>query len=127
MHELIEVPAAHLVGEALGWAVGEIEGVELSLDGPRDYLTDWRVYYRRGGQVVSRIERYNPQENWLLLGPLMTKSKITPTHCRTDDMWLAGDDEFEGSTPQIAVCRAYVFESRGEIVRVPKVLVRGRV
>lgn len=119
---MIEVPVAHLAGEALAWAVGCIEDVDLSLDGPHSYLTNWRVYYRRGGKVAPCIERYNPQENWNLLGALILKTKLTPTYCRTDDVWLAGDDEHDGNTPHIAVCRAYVSGVVGDFVRIPKVL-----
>lgn len=122
MSELIEVPVAHLAGEALAWAVGGIEDVDLILDGPRAYLTDWRVYYRCGGKAAQRTERYNPQEDWRLLGALILKTKITPTYCRTDDVWLAGDDEHDGKTPHIAVCRAYVSGVVGESIRIPKVL-----
>lgn len=136
MCEMIEVPAAHLVGEALGWAVGEIEGVELSLDGPRDYLTDWRVYYRRGGQVSYRFERYNPQEDWALGGPLADrhcKSFGHNKHIGASGEWrtfaykdgpllmrLAGGDSI-----LVALCRAIVLLRRGETVQVPKVLVGG--
>ncbi|MCK2122159.1 phage protein NinX family protein [Pseudomonas sp. PNPG3] len=132
--ELVKVSAADLSGEALAWAVGEIEGVVLYLDGPRAYLTDWRVYYRRGGQVSYRIERYNPQENWTLGGPLADRHcKVFGhnKHVGANGEWrtfaykdgpmlmrLAGGDSI-----LVALCRAIVLLHRGETVLVPKELV----
>lgn len=132
--ELVEVSIACLSGEALAWAVGEIEGVELYLDGPRAYLTGWRVYYRRGGQVSYRIERYNPQENWGLCGPLADRHcKVfgMNRHIGTDGEWRAFAYKEEplmmrlagGDSLQVAICRAIVRLHRGETVLVPKELV----
>lgn len=134
MQELIEVRAADLSGEALAWAVGEIEGVELHLDGPRAYLTDWRVYYRRGGLVSFRIERYNPQEDWALGGPLADKHcKVVGfnKHIRDGGEWRAFAYKKEpvlmrvagADSLLVAICRSIVLLHRGETVQVPKVLV----
>jgi len=133
VNDLIEVPAADLSGEALAWAVGEVEGVELHLDGPREYLTDWRVYYRRGGLVSYRFDRYNPQEDWMLGGPLADK------HCKSFGMLQDGTSKkwrsvaykngpllmrlAGGDSILVAICRAIVLLHRGETVHVPKVLV----
>ncbi|MDG9809497.1 MULTISPECIES: phage protein NinX family protein [Pseudomonas] len=130
--ELVVIGAANLSGEALAWAVGEIEGIELYLDGPRAYLTDWRVYYRRGGQVSYRFERYNPQEDWVLGGPLADR------HCKSFGMlqdgtgknWRSFAYKSEpllmrlagGGSLLVALCRAIVLLHRGETVLIPKEL-----
>lgn len=132
--DLVEVCAADLAGEALGWAVGKVQGIELHLDGPKGYLTTWRVYYRQGGNVSYRFERYNPQENWMLGGPLADqhcKSFGHNKHIGSDGHWrtfaykegpvlmrLAGGDSI-----LIALCRAIVLLHSGETVKVPKVLI----
>ncbi|ERL02451.1 hypothetical protein O999_05960 [Pseudomonas putida LF54] len=62
MTDLIEVKTADLVGEALGWAVGKAEGIDVFL-APPQYGNSWRVFARYGGQAIEHTKRYNPWED----------------------------------------------------------------
>lgn len=76
MTDLIEVKTADLVGEALGWAVGKAEGLNLELVPPQ-YGNSWRVFARYQGQAIEHTKRYNPWEDWALAGPLIEKYKVS--------------------------------------------------
>lgn len=129
MTDLIEVKTADLVGEALGWAVGKTEGLDLELVGPA-YNNPWRVFARYRATVTERTERYNPWENWALGGPLIEKRMVS-LHCpqSTDDVWagwvITDKGEFcqAGDSALIAACRAVVAAKLGDTVQVPKELI----
>ena len=70
MTDLIGVKTADLVSEALGWAVGKAEGLNLELVPPQ-YGNPWRVFARYQGQAIEHTKRYNPWEDWALAGPLV--------------------------------------------------------
>ncbi|UJW24741.1 MULTISPECIES: phage protein NinX family protein [Pseudomonas] len=76
MTDLIEVKTADLAGEALGWAVGMAEGLELELEPPH-YGTAWRVFARHRYTVTEQAKRFNPWEDWALAGPLIDKHKVS--------------------------------------------------
>lgn len=125
MTDLIEVRAADLIGEALGWAVGKAEGLELELVGPA-YNNPWRVFARYRATVTERTERYNPWENWALGGQLIQKYRVG-FGLYTDSFFaVTGLDEVpgdaDGSTHLIAACRAIVAAKLGDAVQVPKEL-----
>ncbi|NBA79057.1 DUF2591 domain-containing protein [Pseudomonas putida] len=132
MTDMIEVKTADLAGEALGWAVGKAEGLELELAGPSGYITFYRVFYRRGGKTSWVFERFNPWEDWALGGPLFDK------HCKGFGMLQDGTYSryrafaydrptgfsrlAGGPTILAAGCRAIVALNIGDTVQVPKEL-----
>ncbi|MFV7439660.1 phage protein NinX family protein [Pseudomonas vlassakiae] len=128
MTDLIEVKTADLVGEALGWAVGRAEGLDVFL-APPQYGNPWRVFARYQASATEHTKRYNPWEDWLLCGFLQEKyvrlvergadgesCAITwrPASCRDGEGW--------GSTTPVAVCRSLVDLITGDTVQVPKEL-----
>lgn len=122
MTDLIEVKTADLVGEALGWAVGKAEGLDVYLEPPGYNGVPWRVFVRYQGQAIEHTKRYNPWEDRALAGVLVEK------HCVCLDfkcgLWSAlGDEWIAGcQTPPIAICRAIVAAKLGDTVQVPKEL-----
>ncbi|MBI6940020.1 DUF2591 domain-containing protein [Pseudomonas putida] len=126
MTDLIEVKTADLVGEALGWAVGKAEGLNLELVPPQ-YGNPWRVFARYQGQAIEHTKRYNPWEDWALGGRLI-EERMVSLHCpqSTDDVWagwvITNKGEFcqAGENALIAACRAIVSARFGDTVQVPK-------
>ncbi|WP_435653057.1 DUF2591 domain-containing protein [Pseudomonas putida] len=131
MTDLIEVKAADLAGEALGWAVGKAEGLDLFL-APPQYGNPWRVFARYQSQAIEHTKRFNPWEDWALGGPLIEKRMVS-LHCpqSTDDVWagwvITSKGEFcqAGDSALIAACRAIVAAKLGDTVQVPKELIHG--
>lgn len=125
MTDLIEVKTADLAGEALGWAVGKAEGLELELVGPA-YNNPWRVFARYRATVTERTERYNPWENWALGGQLIQKYRVGFGLYSDSFFAVTGLDEVpgdaDGSTHLIAACRAIIAAKLGDTVQVPKEL-----
>lgn len=76
MTDLIEVKTADLNGEALGWAVGKAERLNLELIPPQ-YGNPWRVFTRYRGQAIEHTKRYNPWEDWALGGKLIEKYQVS--------------------------------------------------
>lgn len=76
MTDLIEVTTAELVGEALGWAVGKAEGLDVFL-APPEYGNPWRVFARYSYMVTEHTKRYNPWEDWALGGKLIEKYQVS--------------------------------------------------
>lgn len=76
MTDLIVVKAADLAGEALGWAVGKADGLDLILVPPQ-YGNPWRVFARYQASATEYTKRYNPWEDWALGGPLVEKYKVS--------------------------------------------------
>ncbi|WP_054903716.1 DUF2591 domain-containing protein [Pseudomonas sp. NBRC 111131] len=128
MTDLIEVKTADLVGEALGWAVGKAEGLNLELVPPQ-YGNPRRVFARYQGQAIEHTKRYNPWEDWALGGRLI-EERMVSLHCpqSTDDVWagwvITNKGEFcqAGENALIAACRAIVSARFGDTVQVPKEL-----
>jgi hypothetical protein len=132
MTDLIEVKTADLAGEALGWAVGKAEGLDLQLAPPGYNGVPWRVFARYRGEAIEHTKRYNPWEDWALGGHLFDK------HCKGFGMLQDGTDSryrafaynrptgfsrlAGGPTILIAGCRAIVALSIGDTVQVPKEL-----
>lgn len=129
MTALIEVKTADLAREALGWAVGKAEGLEMEIAVPSGYITFSRVFYRRGGKVSWVLERFNPWEDWAVGGPVMQKHNVS-LHCPQPEWhyWAAwitdnGKDVAQGAhLPLPAACRAIVAHKLGDTVQVPKEL-----
>ncbi|WP_085590823.1 DUF2591 domain-containing protein [Pseudomonas sp. B14(2017)] len=129
MTDLIEVKTADLAGEALGWAVGKAEGLDLQLAPPGYNGVPWRVFALYRAAVTERNERFNPWEDWALGGPLVGKRMVS-LHCpqSTDDIWagwvITDKGEFcqAGENALIAACRAIVAAKLGDTVQVPKEL-----
>jgi hypothetical protein len=121
MTDLIEMKTADLAGEALGWAVGIAEGLDLILV-PPEYGTPWRVFARYQGQAIQHTKRYNPWEDWALAGALVDKYRVClDFKC---GLWSALGDEWVAGchTPPIAICSAVVTTKLGDTVQVPKEL-----
>ncbi|EKT4540272.1 DUF2591 family protein [Pseudomonas putida] len=132
MTDMIEVKTADLAGEALGWAVGKAEGLDLFLEPPGYNGVPWRVFARYQGEAIEHTKRYNPWEEWALGGPLFDK------HCKGFGMLQDGTDSryrafaynrptgfsrlAGGPTILAAGCRAIVALNIGDTVQVPKEL-----
>ncbi|CAM3883581.1 hypothetical protein CCOS865_02978 [Pseudomonas reidholzensis] len=131
MTNLINVKTKDLVGEALGWAVGKAEGLDLHLAEPGYNGVPWRVFARYRATVTERTERYNPWEDWALGGLLVEKHNVS-LHCpqHDGDFWAAwithdGKDVAQGSELALpAACRAIVAHKLGDTVQVPKELIQ---
>ncbi|MCT8164967.1 MULTISPECIES: DUF2591 domain-containing protein [unclassified Pseudomonas] len=134
MTDLIEVKTADLAGEALGWAVGKAEGLDVFL-APPQYGNPWRVFARYQGEAIEHTKRYNPWEDWALGGPLI--DRIDPHEQRfpkvlgggrTAEVWIDlgnGDASVgfaRGESRIIAACRAYVAAKIGDTAQVPRAL-----
>lgn len=130
MTDLIEVKTADLVGEALGWAVGKAEGLNLELVPPQ-YGNPWRVFARYQGQAIEHTKRYNPWEDWALGGELIEKY-VAMVRGFPNQMYqtlaiarvrISGALAWRsGKTPLIALCRAIVAAKLGDTVQAPKEL-----
>ncbi|MGN2380202.1 DUF2591 domain-containing protein [Pseudomonas juntendi] len=128
MTDLIEVKTADLIGEALGWAVGMADGLELEMEPPH-YNTSWRVFARHRYTVTEQAKRFNPWEDWAVGGPLLQKHNVS-LHCpqKDWDYWAAWITENGKDVAQVAdlplpaACRAIVANKLGDNVQVPKEL-----
>lgn len=128
MTDLIEVKTADLTGEALGWAVGKAEGLDVLL-APPQYGNTWRVFARYQATATEHTKRHNPWQDWALGGPLIEKNMVS-LHCpqSTDDVWagwvITDKGEFcqGGDSALIASCRSIVAAKLGDTVQVPKEL-----
>ncbi|MEE6439141.1 MULTISPECIES: phage protein NinX family protein [Pseudomonas] len=137
-HQLEEVKTAGLSGEALGWAVGKTEGLDVYLEPPGYNGVPWRVFVRYGGEAIVHIKRFNPWEDWALGGPLAVKYQISlipeahegPDGTELSERWRASvyykAGEHYGTdycgTALIAACQAVVATEFGDTVQVPKEL-----
>lgn len=130
MTDLIEVKTADLTGEALGWAVGKAEGLNLELVPPQ-YGNPWRVFARYQGQAIEHTKRYNPWEDWALGGELIEKyaamvrgfpNQMYQTMAIARVRISGALAWRSGKTPLIALCRAIVAAKLGDTVQVPKEL-----
>lgn len=128
MTNLIEVRVSNLVGEALGWAVGKAEGLDLQLAPPGYNGVPWRVFARYLGQAIEHTKRFNPWEDWSVGGPLIDKHNGTAQHIPglPEDIRCAGGPADAGwrygPTVLVAFCRGLVNHKLGETVRVPQEL-----
>ncbi|WP_145257062.1 phage protein NinX family protein [Pseudomonas sp. DE0157] len=133
MTDLIEVETTDLAGEALGWAVGKAEGLELELEPPH-YGASWRVFARHRYTATEEAKRYNPWEDWSLGGNLIDKYSAM-IRGYPNQMYeslaiarvrISGALAWQsGQTPLIALCRVIVAAKVGDIVQVPKELMVG--
>lgn len=139
MTDLIEVKTADLAGEALGWAVGKAEDLDLILEPPQ-YGNPWRVFARYQGHATERTKRYNPWEDWALGGPLIDKHHVQTSfngsgfnRSPTGEYWCAyacadsGQERYPsggGYSALTAVCMAIAQAKLGETVQVPKELMQ---
>jgi len=137
MTDLIEVKTADLAGEALGWAVGKAEDLDVFLASPQ-YGNHWRVFARYQATATEHTKRYNPWEDWALGGPLAVKYQVSlipeahegPEGTEMSERWRAGvyykAGEHYGTdycgTALIAACQAVVATEFGDTVQVPKEL-----
>ncbi|EIK96103.1 hypothetical protein PMM47T1_14125 [Pseudomonas sp. M47T1] len=146
MTELIEVKTADLSGEALNWAVGKAERLDL-LMAPPVYGNPWRVFVRYAGEVTTRDVRYAPQESWTDGGPLIDKYQLTvssplasvhrhggpnagwgPSNNWSACTWTKGVTGRRAighheTSALVAACRAIVAAKLGDTVQVPKELI----
>ncbi|MGN8259454.1 phage protein NinX family protein [Pseudomonas sp. SMSB3] len=139
MTKLIKVKTGDLAGEALGWAVGKAEGLDLFL-APPEYGNPWRVFARYQASETEHTKRYNPWKDWALGGLLIDKHHVQTSfngsgfsRSPTGEYWCAyvcrpsGQQEFPsggGPNALTAVCRAIAQAKLGDTVQVPKELVQ---
>jgi len=128
MTDLIEVKTADLSGEALGWAVGKAEGLNLELVPPQ-YGNPWRVFARYQGQAIEHTKRFNPWENWALGGQLIDKHHGSTQYCPglSEEVQYSGGPGLAGvwccgPTALVAFSRGFVHYKLGHTVQVPKEL-----
>ncbi|MGE8110843.1 DUF2591 domain-containing protein [Pseudomonas sp. NPDC086566] len=140
MTDLIEVKTADLAGEALGWAVGRAEGLDVFL-APPQYGDPWRVFARYQASATEYTKRFNPWEDWALGGPLIDKHHVQTSfdgagfsRSPTGEYWCAyvckatGQEVFpsgDGPSALTASCRAIAQAKLGDTVQVPKELIHG--
>lgn len=120
MSEFVEVKTAELAGNALRWAVGMADGLDVRSTGHAVWVNG------KVPHADKRDDYYDPL-CWGQGGPLLDKF----------DVWLS-DDECEhvastpphineyiksGNTKLVAACRAIVYANLGEVVLVPKELI----
>lgn len=133
MTALIEVNTADLVGEALNWAVGMAEGLNMWV-APTVYGVPARAFVNRLRGETVYGQRYDPVNDWATGGPLIDKhvqqlcdavpptcgwGDLTPMHYATSND-ADGYQRFEmGETKLIAACRAIVAAKLGKTVSVP--------
>lgn len=131
MTELIEVKTADLAGEALGWAVGTAEGLDLLL-APPQYGNPCRVFARYQATATEYTKRYNPWEDWAVGGPLADRhsKSFGMLQDGTGKNWRSFAYKSEpllmrlagGESILVALCRAIVLLHCGDTVKVPKEL-----
>lgn len=125
MTDLIEVRTRDLAGEALGWAVAQAEGLQAHIEPPQ-YGNPSRVFVRRADEATSRLDRYNPQEDWGLGGQLIEKYRFGFGLYSDSFFAVTGLDdapgEADGSTHLISACRAIVAARLGDPVLIPREL-----
>ena len=126
MTDLIEVKTADLAGEALGWAVGKADGLDLILVPPQ-YGNPWRVFARYQASATEYTKRYNPWEDWALGGPLIDKYEADFQWARPGMLRAVvsvgqsvGASRAENHL--LAAGRAIVSAALGDTVQVPKEL-----
>ncbi|CAI3803950.1 hypothetical protein GLGCALEP_03495 [Pseudomonas sp. MM221] len=135
MTDLIEVRVSNLSGEALGWAVGKAEGLDVFV-APPEYGNSWRVFARYQGQAIEHTKRFNPWEDWAVGGPLIDKHHIQTSfngcgfsRSPTGEFWCAyvckatGQEVLpsgDGPNALTAACRAIAQAKLGDTVQVPK-------
>lgn len=126
-HQLEEVKTAGLSGEALGWAVGKTEGLNVYLEPPGYNGVPWRVFARYQGQAIEHTMRYNPWEDWALGGPLIDKYEADfqwarPGLLRAVVSVGQSVGMARAETHLLASGRAIVAATLGDTVQVPKEL-----
>lgn len=128
MTDLIEVKTADLAGEALGWAVGKADGLDLILVPPQ-YGNPWRVFARYQASATEYTKRYNPWEDWALGGPLIDKYEADFQWARPGMLRAVvsvgqsvGASRAENHL--LAAGRAIVSAALGDTVQVPKELLQ---
>jgi len=137
MSELVEVQTAELTGQALDWATGVADGLDIVVmanfkkPGHRVLLATPFTIERPGHPEFhdKSYRNWMPSTDWSQGGPLIQKHDVnlhSPQHC--DDCWAAwvtirGKDFAQGGyQPLVAACRAIVAAKLGEVVSVPKEL-----
>ena len=128
MTGLIRVKTADLSGEALGWAVGKAEGLDLQLAPPGYNGVPWRVFALYQGQSIEHTKRYNPWEDWALGGPLIDKYEADfqwarPGMLRAVVSVGQSVGAARAETHLLAAGRAIVSAALGDTVQVPKELI----
>jgi hypothetical protein len=127
MTGLIEVKTADLAGEALGWAVGKAEDLDVFLAPPGYNGVPWRVFARYQGQAIEHTKRFNPWEDWALGGPLIDKYEADfqwarPGMLRAVVSVGQSVGMARAETHLLASGRAIVAATLGDTVQVPKEL-----
>lgn len=121
MSKFVEVNTQELAGAALDWAVAQVEGVKVKVNG----AFSEKVFIGSKSGLIKGL--YKPSTDWSQCGPLIAKIKIGfgpvrggwvahPHRPNAPTEWLAADH------PLVAICRAIVADKLGMVVSVPKEL-----
>lgn len=130
-----EVSVASLTGEALDWAVANIEELPVRLD-PMGFVNgseagfwiwDEKGPTRPRYQLIGR--GYSPSTSWTQAGPIMEKFEVFPSRyfgCAETNpgKFQAGSGVFwmRGETPLVAAMRSIVAIRFGVEIEVPECL-----
>lgn len=115
-----EIPVSELSGEALNWAVGTADGLNMYV-APTVYGVPARAFVNRLRGETVYGQRYDPMSDWATGGPLILKYGID-LYLLASDCWRA-ETELGNSAvaalPLLAICKSIVVERLGETVSVP--------
>lgn len=125
--EMIEVKTVDLVGDALDWAVAQVEGVNYRQDGIK---CKTRIAPRKWHHYTK--SNFSPSTDWSWGGPLIEKYQVRFDHRRIDcGLVIASacgmiyDHAYKGCDSYlVAACRAIVAAKLGDTVSVPKELMQ---
>lgn len=132
MSDFVEVKTADLIGDALDWAIAQVQGFEPTVDSPmfQSGLIAFGLRKPADWMPINGLG-YSPSKLWLHGGPLI--EEWDAQIYSTDDneghpaRWGAivigaRSASVNGPTPLVALCRAIVYAKFGGSVDVPKVL-----
>jgi hypothetical protein len=115
----MKIKTKDLTGEALNWAVGVADGVEVKLENLLS-ADGFRVVTAHGWTANG----YDPSDSWSLAGPIIEREGMQIQTFM--DKWLASIPrpfvQQDGPTPLIAAMRCYVASKLGGTVDIPEEL-----